>query len=114
MTDNTTLNPGGGGDTIRDLARQGGTTKTQVMQIDAGGASANAEVLITAGQQTSANSLPVTMASDLPLVQVQALLQAILVELQIHSQLLIQGLNMREDLESMRNDASAWAQQIPQ
>ena len=56
MADNTTL---AGGDIIRDLARQAGTIKTQVMQIDAGGPTGNAEKLITAGQQTMANSLPV-------------------------------------------------------
>jgi hypothetical protein len=66
MADNTTLNTGTGGDTIRDLARQAGTIKTQVTQIDIGGASANAEVLVTAGQQTMAASLPVVIASNQP------------------------------------------------
>lgn len=61
MADNTTL---AGGDIIRDLARQAGTIKTQVMQIDAGGPTGNAEKLITAGQQTMANSLPMALASD--------------------------------------------------
>ena len=60
-TDNRTQ---GGTDIIRDLARQGGTVKTQAFQIDAGGASANAEILITAGQQTMAASLPVVLASN--------------------------------------------------
>ena len=54
----------GGADTIRDLARQAGTVKTQVMQLDIGGASANAELLVTAGQQTMAASLPVVLASN--------------------------------------------------
>lgn len=53
-----------GADTIRDLARQAGTVKTQVVQIDIGGASANAEVLVTAGQQVMAASLPVVIASN--------------------------------------------------
>ena len=61
MADNSVQ---GGADTIRDLARQAGTVKTQVFQIDAGGATANAENLITAGQQTAANSLPVVIASN--------------------------------------------------
>ena len=64
MPDNTILNAGAGGDTIRDIARQGGTAKTQVVQWDIGGAAANAEVLITAGQQLMAASLPVVLASD--------------------------------------------------
>ena len=53
-----------GTDTIRDLARQAGTVKTQVVQLDIGGSSANAEVLVTAGQQLMAASLPVVLASD--------------------------------------------------
>jgi hypothetical protein len=64
MADNTTLNSGTGGDTIRDLARLAGTVKTQVVQLDMGGASANAEVLVTAGQQVAAASMPVVLASD--------------------------------------------------
>ena len=63
-TDNTVLNTGSGGDTVRDLARQAGNVKTQVVQLDIGGSSANAEVLVTAGQQTMAASLPVVFASD--------------------------------------------------
>lgn len=63
MTDNTVLNPGSGGDTIRDVNRTG-AVKTQVVQIDIGGAATNAEALVTSGQQTSANSLPVVIASD--------------------------------------------------
>lgn len=54
----------GGTDTIRDLARQAGTVKTQVFQLDIGGATANAEVLVTAGQQTMALSMPVVLPSN--------------------------------------------------
>lgn len=64
MSDNTLLNVGVGGDTVRDLARQGGGVKTQVVQLDIGGASSNAEVLITAGQQQMAASVPVVLASN--------------------------------------------------
>ena len=64
MADNTVLNAGSGGDTIRDLARSSGTVKTPVVQLDIGGATANAEVLVTAGQQTMAASLPVVMANN--------------------------------------------------
>jgi hypothetical protein len=43
MADNTTLNTGTGGDTIRDIDRGalagGSSVKTQVTQVDAGGAS---------------------------------------------------------------------------
>lgn len=60
----------GGADTIRDIARQGGVVKTQVMQIDIGGASANAEVLLRAGQQPMAASMPVVLASDQPALTV--------------------------------------------
>ena len=76
MADNTVLNAGTGGDTVRDLARQAGTIKTQVMQLDIGGATANAEVLVTAGQQTMAASLPVVLASNQASVPVAATLSA--------------------------------------
>ena len=62
MADNTIASPSG--DVIRDLARQSGTIKTQVVQLDLGGASANAEVLITAGQQVMSASVPVVLASN--------------------------------------------------
>ena len=64
--DNTLLNLGVGGDTIRDLARGGGNTKTQVVQLDLGGIASNGEVLITAGQQLMAASIPVVLASNQP------------------------------------------------
>ena len=64
MSDNTIINPGANGDTIRDLARQGGAIKTQTFQLDIGGPSANAEVLIVAGQQIMAASVPVVLASN--------------------------------------------------
>lgn len=63
-SDNTTLNAGAGGDTARDLARQSGSVKTQVVQLDLGGPSANPEVLIVAGQQAMAASVPVVIASN--------------------------------------------------
>ena len=64
MADNTTLPAGTGGDTIRTLSRGVGVPKTQVTQLDIGGASANSEVLLTAGQQLMAASLPVVFASN--------------------------------------------------
>ena len=74
--DNTILNTGTGGDTIRDLARLAGSVKTQVIALDLGGAAGNAENLITAGQQTMANSMPVAIASNqtsLPVTATQSL-----------------------------------------
>lgn len=58
MSDNTVLNSGTGGDTIRDLDRTTGASvgaKTQVMQLDIGGANTNAEALATG--QTPADTL---------------------------------------------------------
>jgi hypothetical protein len=57
MTDNTQLNPGQGGDTVRALDR--GSSKTQVMAIDVGG---------VAGEQllSSANPLPAALPYLLP------------------------------------------------
>ena len=65
MADNTTLNAVSGtpGDTMRDVQKGGGTgPKTPVAIIDVGGA--GAENLLTAGQQTMANSVPVAIASN--------------------------------------------------
>ena len=67
MADNTQLNTGSGGDLIRTLARTGGASvgaKTEVVQLDLGGGDANSEQLMQAGIQTTANSVPVVMASD--------------------------------------------------
>ena len=62
MADNTVLP--GTGETIRNLSRQAGAIKTTVTQLDIGGATANAEVLLTAGQQVMAASLPIAIASN--------------------------------------------------
>jgi len=64
MADNTVINVGSGGDTIRDIQRTTGGPKTQVVQIDMGGASSNAEQFLDGGQSNSAGSLPVVPASD--------------------------------------------------
>lgn len=56
-TDNTLLNVGSGGDTIRTLAKTGNSgAKTEVVQLDAGGGDANAESLVSAS-----NPLPVNL-----------------------------------------------------
>jgi hypothetical protein len=60
VPDNTTLNVGTAGDVIRDVLK--GAVKTPVVIIDVGGA--GAEVLLAAGQQTTAASLPVVIASN--------------------------------------------------
>jgi hypothetical protein len=65
MADNTVLNPGSLGDTIRTLDRtKTGSPKTEVVTLDLGGPEPNAENLLAAGQATMAGSLPVTIASN--------------------------------------------------
>jgi hypothetical protein len=61
MADNTVLNTGSGGDTIRDIARTANSpAKTQVVALDIGGASdSNAESIISA-----TNPMPVTVLGD--------------------------------------------------
>jgi len=54
MTDNTPLNPGTGGDSVRDIDKTGTGIKTQVMVLDAGGG--GAENLVSAN-----NGLPVNV-----------------------------------------------------
>ena len=58
MADNTQLPAGGAGDNIRDIDRGGLGVKTQVTQLDFGGAAANAEQLVTL-----VNGLPVQPAT---------------------------------------------------
>jgi hypothetical protein len=52
VADNTLLNSGTGGDTIRDIDRGtaagGSSVKTQVVQLDSGGAYGSAESLVSA------------------------------------------------------------------
>lgn len=65
MGDNTRLNPGSGGDLMRSVDRSGvAGPNTQVIALDIGAAGAGNEVLLTQGQKTSANSLPVVLPSD--------------------------------------------------
>jgi hypothetical protein len=66
VADNTVINVGSGGDSIRDVARQGGAVKTQVVALDLGGVSGNPENLIAAGQALMAQSMPVALAGDQP------------------------------------------------
>ena len=65
MADNTVLNPGVGGDTIRDVAKTATGAKTQVMLVDGGGGSVSSpESIWTMGGAVTAASMPVTLASD--------------------------------------------------
>lgn len=94
MSDNTIIPPAAGGDTIRDIDRGTGS-KTQVVQLDVGGAAANPEKLVTDGAPLPVKidpsgqpaqvvfspdalgpagmdgALPVTLALDQPPVLVQ-------------------------------------------
>lgn len=60
MADNVLLNPGSGGDTIRTVDKAG--IEAEVVILDLG--SGASESLLSEGQKTKANSLPVTLASD--------------------------------------------------
>ena len=62
--DNSVLLAATGGDMIHHLARLGGGVKTLVGQLDIGGGDANPEVLVKAGQQAMAQSVPVTTPGD--------------------------------------------------
>jgi len=61
VADNTTMLPGGGGDTLRDVDRAG--VKTPVVGLDLG-IGTGSEKLMAPGQATMANSIPVALASD--------------------------------------------------
>ena len=97
----------GGADTIRDLARQAGTPKTQVYQLDLGGATGNAEKLITAGQQTQANSMPVAFAIDQVAItdsEIYRLSVFTLVEARLQNVLFAQAFGINDDLDNLRAD----------
>ena len=72
MADNTLLNAGTGGDTIRDVAKTANSpAKTQMVILDVGGgADASPETALVLGQAVKASSIPVTIASDQPAVPV--------------------------------------------
>jgi len=61
VADNTQLNGGAGGDIVRDKDRAGVKTQIVGLDLDIGGAS---EKLMTSGQKTMVNSVPVALASD--------------------------------------------------
>jgi hypothetical protein len=64
MSDNTVINPGSGGDTVRDIQRTTNGPKTQVVAIDIGGTSGNPEMILDNGQVPSFYAIPVVPASD--------------------------------------------------
>ena len=65
MADNTVLNLGAGGDTVRTLAKTANSpAKTQVIALDVGGGDATAETLLVLGQSAMATSVPVTIANN--------------------------------------------------
>jgi hypothetical protein len=93
MADNTLLNPGSGGDTIRTIDRT--TFKTQVVQLDFGG-EPGTESLATAW-----NNLPVDDSAT------QDTLQLILLELRVISTLISQMAQPRtDDVDSLRSDVN--------
>ena len=95
MSDNTTLNTGTGGDVIRDIDRGTGS-KTQVVQLDFGGASTNAEQLVS-----SSNPLPVNV------FRIIDLLEALLIETRVNNQLLASlGQAQPDDPDKLRGDLS--------
>lgn len=102
MADNTVLNPGVAGDSVRDIDRSLNAVpiaaKTQVVQLDGGGQTA--ESLVSPG-----NPLPVTLGAD-P-VYALALIYA---ELRLLTQIVANGLSLTDDLAAMRADPSYLAQ----
>ena len=73
MADNTTLNIGSGGDTVRTLAKAiNSPAKTQVISLDVGGGDNSPESLLVLGQNVKASSLPVTIASDQNSIDISA------------------------------------------
>jgi|GEM_PF-4647193 len=101
MADNTTLNVGAGGDAVRDIDRSLNAVpiaaKTQVVQLDAGGQTAESLV-------SQANPMPVVqafMAGDA--AYQNALIYA---ELRLMTQIIANGLSLTDDLAAMRADPS--------
>jgi hypothetical protein len=98
VADNTSLNPTVGGDAIRDIDRSlnvvTGTAKTQVMQLDMGGETQESLVTVS-------NPLPTL---DINSGTQQDVLMQVLIELRVHSLLLQAGLNLKDDLDQLRQD----------
>jgi hypothetical protein len=64
MADNTTLNVGASGDAMRTIDRSGAGPKTQVVSIDFGASGSGNETILRKGQATTAESVPVVIASN--------------------------------------------------
>jgi hypothetical protein len=69
MADNTVLNPGSGGDTVRTVAKSGNAgAKSQIIVVDVGGgADGSPETALVVGQQASFASLSTVAAAMTPL-----------------------------------------------
>lgn len=102
MSDNTQLNPGSLGDTIRDIDRGAGS-KTQVVQLDLGGPNTNPENLITAGQKPKTNSIPIVGSSEEDLA---GKLDLIYAELKLITRFLQIGLSIEDEPDDFRKDPS--------
>lgn len=63
MADNTVLNTGSGGDSMRTIDRSGSGPKTQVISLDVGASGAGNESILRVGQQVAAASIPVVLPS---------------------------------------------------
>ena len=102
MSDNTLLNAGSGGDSVRDVERTiGSGIKTQVVQLDFGGASGNAEQLAT-----SSNPLPVA-DSDADGFRETTQYEwqlALLIEHRLMNRILFEGLGLKGDIDQWRQD----------
>jgi hypothetical protein len=113
MADNTTLNPGSGGDIIRDVQRADGA-KRQVVALDLGGQAANPENLIAAGQASMANSLGVTTAADQPsdptLIKIAELLSQLL---PAERGLVSPFEQLTASIRSILQEMSPWQIQVP-
>lgn len=61
MPDNTLLNTGTGGDSMRSIDRSGSGPKTQVVNVDIGASGAGNETILRQGQAVAASSIPVVL-----------------------------------------------------
>ena len=76
MADNTALNIGSGGDTVRTLAKNiNFPAKTQVIALDVGGGDSSTEALLVLGQTVKASSISVAIASDQNAVPVNPIIK---------------------------------------
>jgi hypothetical protein len=105
MGDNTVLNLGTGGDTIRTIDKTASVSaKVQSVVLDVGGGDGSGESIVTSGNQLPVFDLDLDTYNET--TQNECLFQ-ILIELRTMNRMIFEGLGIKGDVEQGRADEVA-------